>query len=87
MEGRAIAIGGLRMMVWRQKQEHGLRFLTQKASNRAAVHGVKQPINETIDEEVEQHIKKGKEDKERDRKLVEEKINKSQVKRHQDSNK
>ncbi|XWS16095.1 hypothetical protein CRYUN_Cryun34aG0056200 [Craigia yunnanensis] len=52
-------------MVWNQKQDHGQRFITLKASNRAAVHGVKRPTNEKIDEEeVEQEIKKGKEGKE-----------------------
>ncbi|KAL4335781.1 hypothetical protein GQ457_07G030680 [Hibiscus cannabinus] len=68
---------GRNRMVWEQKQDHGLRFFTQKGSNRAAVHG---------EEELEQDIKKGKEVKESRRKEVEKKIN-SQVKTHQDCNK
>ncbi|XP_021294303.1 uncharacterized protein LOC110424124 [Herrania umbratica] len=65
VSGRWRAVGSSARMVWNQKQDQWLRLHTLKASNRAAVHGAKRPTNERIDEEdVEQEIKNGKEEKE-----------------------
>ncbi|CAK7356434.1 unnamed protein product [Dovyalis caffra] len=48
------------------------RLMTAKAPNRAAVHGTKLPVTETIDrEEAEKEINKWKEEKEKKRKEVE----------------
>ncbi|WRX27854.1 hypothetical protein QQP08_020341 [Theobroma cacao] len=87
VSGRWRAMGTSARMVWNQKQDQWLWFHTLKASNRAAVHGFKRPINERIDEEeVEQDIQNGKEEKESKRTEVGKKIN-SQVKSYQDCNK
>ncbi|KDP40619.1 hypothetical protein JCGZ_24618 [Jatropha curcas] len=52
------------------------RLITTKASNRAAVHGTKRPVTETINkEEAEKEISKGKEEKEKKREEVEKTVN------------
>ncbi|MED6206190.1 hypothetical protein PIB30_024482 [Stylosanthes scabra] len=52
------------------------KSLTTKASNRAAVHGVKQPIPDTIPEElVREEIEKAKKDIEAKRKHIEDTLN------------
>ncbi|MED6204727.1 hypothetical protein PIB30_011701 [Stylosanthes scabra] len=52
------------------------KSLTTKASNRAAVHGVKQPIPDTIPEElVRQEIEKAIKDNEAKRKHIEDTLN------------
>ncbi|KAF3451942.1 hypothetical protein FNV43_RR08038 [Rhamnella rubrinervis] len=62
------------------KKPELMRLMVTKASNRAAVHGVRPPIPDTVDkEEVEKEISKGKEMKESKRKRVEETVD-SQLK-------
>lgn len=49
----------------------GVRLLVMKASDRAAVHGIKPPIQDTVDEGVEVESQKAKEEREKKRKEIE----------------
>ncbi|RYR52885.1 hypothetical protein S83_018011 [Arachis hypogaea] len=52
------------------------KLMTTKASNRAAVHGVKQPAPDFIPkEQVQEEIEKAKKDKEAKRKHIEDTLN------------
>ncbi|KAI3455687.1 hypothetical protein Pfo_012350 [Paulownia fortunei] len=61
---------------------HGLRSMVTKAANRAAVHGFKLPVPDTIPEEVEMEIKRAIEEKERKRREIENTVD-SQLKNWQ----
>ncbi|CAJ1976059.1 unnamed protein product [Sphenostylis stenocarpa] len=51
------------------------RSATSKASNRAAVHGVKPPVSHVIEkEELEKEIQKAKEEKEAQKKQIEKNV-------------
>ncbi|EEF24935.1 conserved hypothetical protein [Ricinus communis] len=87
MEGRLV-IGWL----WRSqnitersvknKDELMRRLITTKASNRAAVHGTKRPVTETINVlPPKEETDKGKEEKEKKREEVEKTVD-SQIREH-----
>nr|GMC73048.1 hypothetical protein CQW23_11312 [Ipomoea batatas] len=50
----------------------GLRLIADKASNRSAVHGTRIPVPDVVDkEQVEMEVERGKDEKEKKRKEVE----------------